>query len=463
MADQTEGGAATAVAPAETEQVTEAPETGAEEQQQVSTEPDSPTRRSVRQRASETDESVPAKQRYRQAFLDRMNDEGSQPRDEKGRFASQEGAEQPEEEEGTVGEALQSPEESEATEEVASSEEGVEPSAAEAAEEEGAAGDHAEAEESTEPPPSEGVVHVPLPEGHPLRDQGQESIPTTPEGERHVRALVNSHIRRKEVEEAQAEAQRKIDEVTEDNIRLRAELEASTALRTKLLQDPKIKQEYDSIRNYSPEAAERYLRGLEAEHQAETQSKVQEQVEEARRQRQTQRRQKTVQEFRADMKNHVRTAFPQVADVPQLDNVLERAFRAYGAELHDLERRGQPVQLDHKHFVQNHVVPHFMADQAIRERIRQRQKQEQQKKREQTERKAKAEAKAEAKEAEKERLRDAAERHKTKNPVAQVPSEVRTGQQSTSPEEDTDYRGVPASDIKEQRKQALGLRTRRSR
>lgn len=300
----------------------------------------------------------------------------------------------------------------------------------------------------------EGMVRIRLPEGHPLRDQGREFVTAPKDEERQIRALVNGYTRTREAEEARTENER----LMEENILLRAQLEASDSLRDKLLTDPEIRAEYDEIYAINPAAAETWLRGIEAKQQPDVQKSVQEKIKEARRKRAETESQREARQFRQHMRAYVDSDYPMLADLPHLDALMEEAFQSYSGALSFRARQGYDVDLDPNEFVRKHLAPVFYNDRQAGHRLRQAAAQRNGKTKEQERRLAEAKAKADGKKREQEHLEDAANRHGDKNPLAQVPSEVRTGAQSTSAEETPDFTGMTADQIKKHQKKRFGLR-----
>ena len=105
--------------------------------------------------------------------------------------------------------------------------------------------------------PPEGMVRIELPEGHPLRDQGDTHLDVPRDKERTFRAAVNAAARRAEVDAAE----RRVQEERVARLRLEAELKFVREQGSQFW-TPEHQATYDDLaRAYGQEAAGAYKRG----------------------------------------------------------------------------------------------------------------------------------------------------------------------------------------------------------
>lgn len=181
------------------------------------------------------------------------------------------------------------------------------------------------------PPPT--TVKIPVPEGHPLREQGKEFVTVPAEEERSVRALMNGVARRSEVEAAfqrasQAEARAREAEAIAEFYRTQGPQ----------LWTPDDQAAYDDISaTYGPEAAERFKRGKLSE--------ADQQIAQVRQDAQAQgmraEHQQTASQFAQAAIEDATVKYPGVTEAEVL-----RAIYLYGAELDRIEKMtGRQPQL----------------------------------------------------------------------------------------------------------------------
>lgn len=180
-------------------------------------------------------------------------------------------------------------------------------------------------------------IRVPIPEGHPLREQGREYIvAASPEQERDIRGLLNSHTRRQEVETARREAQA----AREEALRYRAALEASDAWQMQAI-DSGVLEEYQNIKEVNPKAAERFLRGAMAEMEEDASTRYQQATEAVQQQQVTQ----SAVQFVASAYGELSGRLPaELTMLPAYREAFDLARRNYGDYLDRREALGYEVQ-----------------------------------------------------------------------------------------------------------------------
>lgn len=275
-----------------------------------------------------SDIKMGARQRLAEKFNDAMAEQGSETEDtttatdrlrqpkgssKGGQFMKQEQTEEASEETPPESSASDASEEVPETETASASE----------AVEEGAA----ETEQATTPV---GTVTVPVADGHPLRQRGREAFKVSPEDERDVRALLNSHTRRSELDAMvtqlhDANAQLLESRASEEYWKERA---SSGGLLTQ-----EQEQAYQDISNTYGEAdAENYRNGIMANLQTEG---LDQKVQEARETHNQQVAANKAAKFATDAINDAMVGNPTNSVKPQYplwsETEVRQALSGYGA------------------------------------------------------------------------------------------------------------------------------------
>lgn len=246
---------------------------------------------------------------------------------------------------------------------------------------------------------------IPLPEDHPLRDRGRQFFDELNRDE--IRSLINTPLRRRELDEAQTELQNLRRQLAQE----RAKAEVYSDPSTDPLNDPEVRTAYEDIRQaYGDEAAQAYLRGQDKRGEV-----AQERAQEHERQASVQAAQQTFQREllprAGQLFEHWRT--PGVP--PEQDVAFQQRLRPLLDQYGQLVDQGA-VQPDLGAFFDHFVTPTYLKDPAVLQKAKQMVEGQQSKTREQIEK----EIRAEREEAERKALEEQAEARK-RNPMGRVP------------------------------------------
>lgn len=308
---------------------------------------------------------------------------------------------------------------------------------------------------AVEPPvdtPADGRIRIEIPEGHALREQGLDVIHATSEQEaRAIRASLNSYVRRTEVEQARAEAA----QAKEQALRLQAELQAREAWSTQVMDDGTLAK-YEAIKSVDPEAAELFMEGARARLKVAADQTYQTLHDEQVHQAVEQVGRQVVSQI---VQNAHTFVPPQVAQSPAYSQVLRATLEAWGREVDARDAAGQldyadPYRMEDFH---RHLRQQLLAHPGTESVLRQMYEAEQQQRLAEVQAAKEAELAAERERAKQEALREvaasAAQRHATRHPLGQIPSNARTDRQSVST--DVDISSIPAHERKRAIKQRI--------
>lgn len=274
-----------------------------------------------------------------------------------------------------------------------------------------------DASPATAPVP-DGYVRLPVPEGHPLRDRGRESVTVPASEEDYHRWALNEPTRRAELKESRE----RIAQMEEQLLRSQAEAAARQKWEQGL--SPEIREKLAAVEAVDPETAALMRRGLEAAlpELAETEFRT------LADQRQQEAMEREVESFRQSAHRAAAEVHADLASAPYFPDLLRRAEAAYGAEIMARETRGDttpPSEAEFLQFLRPFIVAHPEAAGVIRQRVAAQQQAE----RDRIAQEAKAKADAEAKQREAERLSAALQNRRT-NPLGGVAMGVTTGADS---------------------------------
>jgi hypothetical protein len=300
---------------------------------------------------------------------------------------------------------------------------------------------------------------IDIPVDHPLRQSGLEALGAqTEQEERAIRALLNSHVRRQEVDAAQQQLQAERTE----RLRLQAQLDAQSRWNNKVLESGDLAK-YQALQEVDPDVAAAFLKGKQADMEAEAASEFGKLTE-----AETQSRAAAAQ---VAAENRVRGAAVEFASqnwprelvaLPHFGELLAEAEVNTELALGRAQREGRipadPAAVERfatEVLVEKlklavagdrrgaEIVSHYTRQQAEQAAEQQRQAQAQQQAAAVAEAQRQAQAAAQAAEAQ--RLLQASQR--TANPAGQIPSAVRTGQ-STSAEGGVDISTLHGSRLR---------------
>lgn len=245
----------------------------------------------------------------------------------------------------------------------------------------------------TETPAAEGSpegIRIDIPADHPLRGMGVETLHANDaQQERAIRALLNSHTRRAEVEQAQQALRQYEDAIAERDARLEV---AQNRVR-QLIADPSLASIYGDLKQaYGEEHANRWLDG----ELRQDDSAVQERLQAYQQQRLQSDAVQAAQSFQQQAFEAAQGYYPQFwTQSPDFQQAFSRAYDLYDTMVGRAIQQGQTVVPSVEQFVGDVLQREYLASPVVRAEA-QRQLQEEQ---------AKAAAEAEAaKKAEAERL-----------------------------------------------------------
>lgn len=289
--------------------------------------------------------------------------------------------------------------------------------------------------------PAEGYVHIALPDGHPLRDQGREYIVARKDQEEAVRAALNNPVRRRDLEAAE----RRIADLSRQLVRARAEAAVFQDPAADPLADEKTRETYqDILETYGEEHAKAYLRGLD-QRAEKLKAKEQELGREAALQQ-------AGEQFGRDLLPRAAQLFGVWAGHGEhaLRSRLEPYVRQYAAAVDagQIERPGVDDFLDR-------MLEPYARDPQVQAAVRAAAEQRRSRERETLAEEARRKADEAARAREEARRREAAERAQTKHPLGRVASEVRTDRQATTGEQPYDPTGKSPDQIKRERRAAV--------
>lgn len=148
-----------------------------------------------------------------------------------------------------------------------------------------------------------GFVRIELPEAHPLRDRGRDYV-LAPEGqEAEYRNLVNTPVRRAELEAATQRA----EALEQQMIQYQATLQARNEFLQQVLTDPTLAQRLAEVREvYGEDAAQDFLNGILARQDGS----IKERVEQLAQAAEAQRTAQAAQQFFTDVTAQASSLFP---------------------------------------------------------------------------------------------------------------------------------------------------------
>lgn len=302
---------------------------------------------------------------------------------------------------------------------------------------------------ATVPP---GMVRIEVPEGHPLRDQGVDHIHALESEERSHRAALNAAARRSEVEQYRQEIARLQDE----RIRLQAQVEARQKSGDPMA-DPAAMEIYQALLEVDPAQAERYKRGLEWEAQQAAEARYGE-LSAERQQAETQQ---AIQQFVAGAEQAVVEYLPpDLRGLPQMRQHFENAVALYDRHLELEFSRGRTTPPSHDEFVDVFFKREILTDPTVRQWAERHTEAQKQAEAQRIKADAEAKALADAKAAEEARLRDAAQRHGTRNPLGNISGAVRTDRASTDTQPQDPTAGLTGRNLRNAVRQSVIERAR---
>lgn len=317
---------------------------------------------------------------------------------------------------------------------------------------EAAEGGEAAVEEPAAPPVRDGFVRLDLPDKHPLRDRGTAYLDVPLEREQEFRHLVNTPIRRAEVERAEAEAKRARDlyeRARSENAQLRARLEIVESGGDSLA-DPQVRRLYEDIKEtYGEEQAELFKAGLDAKRNEQVRAREQELLSATQWEG-------IAQKFMQDVGAGIRTRYPiweqsgeltQTVVVRQPDGKTVRGVEPSPKVTAVLERFAARVDAGTAEPTAEEFFRmldiEYVLDPRVKAQVAAYNEQKLKREREQAAKDALAKAKAE----EEARLKDAATR-RVANPHRGLAT-VQTGTPSTTPPE-SDFTGMTPGQVRRQ-------------
>lgn len=175
-------------------------------------------------------------------------------------------------------------------------------------------------------------VTIPLDPRNPLADQGVTELTVPAHMERHIRTLVNSSVRQKEVQESQAQ----LDQVRLDNARLAARVQALQDGTPEA--DPLQVEMLAQIKEHYPEQSAKIEAALAGEHAQATAQKESEIYAEMQREQ-------VAKSFMQQVGSGAAHKYPAWASAGELQDRMASAMSQYGdyvdARNMNLGRRGQ--------------------------------------------------------------------------------------------------------------------------
>jgi hypothetical protein len=289
------------------------------------------------------------------------------------------------------------------------------------AEEEPAATDVvAETPVTEEPPPAAQAagaefVTIPLDPRNPLADQGVTELTVPAHMERHIRTLVNSSVRQKEVQSSQAQ----LDQVRLDNARLAARVQALQDGTPEV--DPLQAEMLAQIKEHYPEQSDRVEAALAAEQvQAMSQKEAEIYAE--------MKREQVARSFMEEVGSGSAQKYPAWASAGELQGRMASAMSQYGdyvdARNVNLHRRGQAETMPTTDEFYGWVDTQYIKDPRVQSEVVKFRAEQQEKSRAQIA----AEERQKLAGQEKAKLSEAAERH-----AARPPSTPGISSQGTTP------------------------------
>lgn len=258
--------------------------------------------------------------------------------------------------------------------------------------------------------PSE-MARIQLPEDHPLRHRLGAEVEVPKQIEDLVRWANNNVVRQRHVEQTD----RQLREAQREIALLKAQTGAWQEQARTAIASPEVTATYYELKEKLGDAeANRYLRGVEAEHADGVNAKT----TEAMNQLSAQEAEQTEQAFVQNTYTNIRTHWPEwTTGAPSFNAVYDKACRLYGTYL--METQGS--HLNDRVFVEEFLQPLVLADPEIKRRATaQYQTLEDQK---QTRINAAAQKKAEADAAAHEReALDARQNRRSNNALGRLPS-----------------------------------------
>jgi hypothetical protein len=179
---------------------------------------------------------------------------------------------------------------------------------------------------------------------HPLRGMGLDAFDALNETqERAIRALLNgTYTRPQEVATLREQMQAQQTEV----MRLKAQLAVREQWNTQVVDDGTM-AEYEAIKAVNPAAAERYLRGAQAELQTKADEEFAKLDGEAKALQQQEAEREGAelgQRIASDAYAHVRTKFPvEIVVLPHFEQMFVQAQRRVGMDVAEVEAQGHTV------------------------------------------------------------------------------------------------------------------------
>lgn len=283
---------------------------------------------------------------------------------------------------------------------------------------------------------------IELPASHPLRETGRDSITVRDEAEeRVVRGLLNGTYTRPQEVAAMREQMARLQD---EHLRLQAQLAARDTWST-LVVDEGVQANFDALSSVSQEVADTYMLGVKAKLKQQEDEKYTELSAAEQEKALTQYASEAEQRIRTDAVRHISATWPkEVIGLPFIGEIFTMAEAKAEAALSFLAQNNRlPDDLTEREEVAKRVLVQEMgaavtADprtRAVLGQITQQRTQAQQEaERQRIEAEAQRTAEARAAEAEQQRFLEAAQR--PVNPMGQIPSQVRTGQQTNGEQKD---------------------------
>lgn len=207
----------------------------------------------------------------------------------------------------------------------------------------------------------EGFVRIELPEDHPLRERGRDHVLAPAEMEEDYRGLVNSPVRRREVEAAQQQ----VGQLEQSLIQLQASLRAQAEFQQALFSDRRVMDTYWAIESdHGQEAAASWLQGVLAENGRS----VEQYVTQAQQQRAAEQHEQAAQGFLADVHSQIPTLYPLWGQAERSRALL--AYASYARE------SGEPLSIQNfRQFADARYVQHPEVQAMLRARLAEQQQQ----------------------------------------------------------------------------------------
>ena len=283
---------------------------------------------------------------------------------------------------------------------------------------------------------------IDIPNDHPLRGMGLDAFDALNEQqERGLRALLNgTYTRTQEV----AAMREQMARLQDEHLRLQAQLATRDTWNTQVVDDGTLAQ-YEALKSVDESVANAFLRGKQAELEEKANEKYAELAAAEQEKALTQYASEAEQRIRTDAVRHISATWPkEVTGLPFIGEIFTMAEAKAEAALSFLAQNNRlPDDLTEREEVAKRVLVQEMgaavtADprtRAVLGQITQQRTQAQQEaERQRIEAEAQRTAEARAAEAEQQRFLEAAQR--PVNPMGQIPSQVRTGQQTNGEQKD---------------------------